>query len=200
MRRALIISLSVGIGALAALIVWQKGVWYRSSPSPTSAPYQARTDSPTPNSLTPPASLSIPRLGIQSTVEQVGLDSQKRMDVPKNDTDVAWYNLGFKPGEKGNAVIDGHFDTVTGAPAVFYYLSNLEKGDSVVVTDAKGTPYTFEVVDKRYFDFDKLPLEQIFGSSNAANLNLITCEGVWNPTTHNYSQRLVVYTTLEKKG
>src|SRR5947209_7865092 len=67
-----------------------------------------------------PQRIVIPSLNVDSTIEQVGLDSQKRMDVPKNVFDVGWYDLGVRPGQIGSAVIDGHFDTPTGAPSVFY--------------------------------------------------------------------------------
>src|SRR5437764_1044364 len=63
----------------------------------------------------PPKNLKIPKIGIIANSESVGLDSQGRMDVPKKAEDVGWYNLGFKVGEKGSVVLDGHFDDVTGA-------------------------------------------------------------------------------------
>src|SRR5258708_18541677 len=80
-----------------------------------------------------PIELQIPKIQVNAYVEEVGLDAQKRMDIPTKVIDVAWYKLGYKPGEKGSAVIDGHYDTVTGAGAVFYNLGKLTSGDNVVV-------------------------------------------------------------------
>ncbi|HSX40430.1 MAG TPA: class F sortase [Candidatus Saccharimonadales bacterium] len=194
------LALAVGIGVFAVKFFHTSSVplsqnitQVSASPSfaATTAPQQQTT-------VVTPVRLRIPKLGIDTTIEQVGLDASGKMDVPSNNTNVAWYKLGYKPGEKGNAVIDGHLDTVTGAPAVFYSLSKLTAGDSVKVDDQNGHTYTFAVVDKQSFDFDKVPLAKIFGPSDTAYLNLITCEGVFNSVTKNYSQRVVVYTKLQQ--
>lgn len=143
-----------------------------------------------------PVRLSIPELGINTAVEQVGMDAQGRMDVPSNNVNVAWYNLGYRPGAEGNAVIDGHLDTVTGAPAVFYYLSNLHPGDEIIVTDASSHTFHFKVTDIENYPYDQFPLQEVFGAYNKPRLNLITCEGTFNNATHNYSHRTVVYSVL----
>lgn len=144
-----------------------------------------------------PQTLSIPKLNVQAAVEAVEEDSQGRMDIPKVPTNVGWYSLGYKPGEKGNAVIDGHLDLVTGAPSVFYYLDRLTAGDEVMVTDKTGKTLTFTVTNSVSYPFDQVPLQQIFGPSDKPKLNLITCVGTWNVGTRNYSNRLVVYTELK---
>lgn len=153
--------------------------------------------SPTPQataSIGKPKTLSIPKLGISGVaVEDVGLDREGRMDVPRRVNEVGWYELGFKPGDKGSAVIDGHFDTVTGAPAVFYYINQLKQGDQIIVKDEKGNELKFAVERVETYDFDKLPLQQIFASAGKSQLNLITCNGSWDRATKNYSKRMVVY-------
>ena len=40
------------------------------------------------------------------------------------------------------------------------------------------------------------PLQMIFGTSSKAHLNLITCDGVWDPAKKIYDKRLIVYTEL----
>src|SRR5215469_432543 len=71
-----------------------------------------------------PETISIPKINVNATVESVAMDSQGRMDVPKSGDDTAWYSPGLRPGTNGSAVIDGHYDRVTGAPAVFWNLKN----------------------------------------------------------------------------
>ncbi len=144
-----------------------------------------------------PKSLSIPKLGIEAQVEEVGEDSFGRMDVPKGDGNVGWYSLGYKPGEQGSAVMAGHFDTVTGTPAVFYYVNQLIPGDKVIVADKNGRNLTFQVVRVEIYRFDHVPLQEIFASHDKPRLNLITCAGVWNQGSRNYSERTVVYTELK---
>src|SRR5688500_6975589 len=52
-----------------------------------------------PEPVSDPVSFSIPSLGIEdASVESVGLDKENKMDIPKKDENVAWYNLGVKPG------------------------------------------------------------------------------------------------------
>lgn len=147
-------------------------------------------------SVEKPLNLKIDSLGINANVESVGLDNKNRMDVPQNPDNVAWYNLGFKPGEKGSAVIAGHLDRITGAPAVFWDLGKLNTGDIIKVEDENQNLYTFKVTDKKIYDFDKVPLEVVFASKDKPRLNLITCNGAFDKNSSNYSKRLVVYSEL----
>jgi sortase (surface protein transpeptidase) len=140
-----------------------------------------------------PQHISIPAINVDTSIEQVALDPQGDMDVPKTDYSVGWYKLGFKPGEKGSAVFSGHLDKKDGSPAVFWKLSDLKPGDKIITTDVNGKSYTFTVTHLIKYPYDALPLSKIFASSDKANLNLITCNGAWNSTTKNYSHRLVVY-------
>lgn len=144
-----------------------------------------------------PSSFSIPKLGVKSVmVESVGLDGQNKMDIPKDEENVAWYNLGAKPGEVGNAVLAGHYDKKTGEPAVFYDLSKLEPGDELVVMDKGNTEYIYKVTKKVSYELDEFPLQEVFGTSHEPRLNLITCEGTYDKSSKLYSHRLVVYSEL----
>lgn len=143
-----------------------------------------------------PQKLIIPKLGIDAAVEYVGMDAKGNMDVPKNDNNVAWYELGFKPGSQGNSVIAGHLDTRTGAPAVFYKLETLEKGDRIQVIGTDGSEKEFIVTHKQTYPFNAFPLVEVFGSHEKPRLNLITCEGRYNSSERNYSHRVVIYSEL----
>lgn len=143
-----------------------------------------------------PHTFTIPKLGIHTTIEAVGLDSEKKMDVPKNADNVAWYNLGHAIGSNGSAVIAGHYDKGTGAPAVFYDLSKLSSGDKIEVTMNNGKRYTYLVTKIQTYPHDAVPLEEVFNTTDKGMLNLITCEGVFNSNTNLYSKRLVVYSEL----
>jgi len=119
------------------------------------------------------------------------------MDIPKNFIDTAWYELGPRPGELGNAVIDGHVDTPTGAPSVFWNLKKLLPGDQIIITDSNGNSYTFAVTHVHTYPIAQIPLQAIFNpNSPASHLNLITCGGIWDASAHNYSDRTIVYSDL----
>ncbi len=170
-----------------------------AAPAPTPLP-TATPVPPTPTPLPPlpgvtPIQLRIPSVGIKAQVEYVGLDGQNRMDVPRNFWNVAWYKLGPKPGERGNAVIDGHVDSQKGE-AVFWNLRKLQVGQRIYIQGDNGQEKVFEVFDVQNYPFDQAPMDRIFGGSNDAQLNLITCTGTFDQATHNYDQRFVAYSRL----
>jgi sortase (surface protein transpeptidase) len=143
-----------------------------------------------------PQTISIPKINLHADVESVAMDSQGRMGVPTNPDDTAWYSPGFRPGMKGSAVIDGHLDRVTGAPAAFWNLNQLIVGDNIIVSEDNGHTYTFAVNDIEKYPYNQFPLSQVFGDADVPMLNLITCNGVWDKNSKNYSNRLVVYSKL----
>lgn len=143
-----------------------------------------------------PETIIIPKININTKVESVGMDSQGRMDVPKNPFDTAWFSPGYKPGMNGSAVIDGHLDLVTGAPAAFWNLKLLAVGDTIVIIEDNGRKYTFAVDQITKYPYNSFPIAQVFAASNVPRLNLITCNGTWDETSRNYSDRLVVYSKL----
>ncbi len=147
-----------------------------------------------------PVRLEIPSIGVDAPIEHVGLtDEQERaMDAPAGFMNVGWYDKGFQPGETGNAVIAGHLDTSTGGPAVFWDLDKVNAGDEVMVTYANGDRYTFMVEDWEIYDHNAQGpiIDAIFGKSQTADLNLVTCDGAWDHGAATYSKRLVVFTTL----
>lgn len=149
------------------------------------------------NPILEPVSFAIPKIGVKAGVEYVGLNSKGAMDIPKNDENVAWYNLGVKPGEAGNAVMAGHYDKKTGAPAVFYEINKLAEGDDINVEDKSGKIYNFTVTKIASYPLEKFPLQEVFGESSNHRLNLITCEGVYDKSSKLYSHRLVVYSELK---
>lgn len=175
------------------------------NPSPTSTPQQPVRSAPkntASQNTTPqvssglPKNIKIPKMGVNASFEYVGLDSAGRMDVPKQWTTVGWYKLGYRIGDNGSAVVTGHLDTSTGAPAVFWSLGKLSAGDEITVTDTQNKIYKFRVYETQFYPWDGFPLQRVFGTAGKPGLNLITCTGTWSKNTSNYSQRVVVYSEL----
>lgn len=179
-------------------------------PAPTEAPQPLELEQgtggsslgppPEPTPLLPLAGLTpqrirIPNLGINAFVEHVGLDRENRMDVPRNIWNVAWYKLGAKPGERGNSAIAGHVDGPN-TQAIFWELRKAQPGMRIYVQGDRGEEKVFEVYEVATYPFEQAPLERIFGGSDDAHLNLITCTGNFNNRTLNYDQRFVAYTRL----
>lgn len=147
-----------------------------------------------------PVRLVIPSLEIDAPIEAVGQDDNAVMAAPSSVATVAWYNLGPRPGENGNAVIAGHYDDVKGKPAVFWELDELKAGDEIIVRFRDASEQRFEVMTVETYDTDEAPLERIFGVDFERDLNLITCDGQWNAQSKLYERRLVVYTRLIRDG
>ncbi len=145
-----------------------------------------------------PVTISINKINVKANIEHVGLDEEKKMDVPKDYDNVGWYTLGYFPGERGSVVMAGHVDTEAGDPAVFANIGKLTAGDTIVVKDSINKQYTYVVVDKQVFAYDKVPLLRVFGSTDFERLNLITCTGTFDEGEENYSERLVVYAIDEE--
>jgi sortase A len=141
----------------------------------------------------PPRTISIPRIEVETGIEAVGETEEGRMANPEDTEKVGWYRYGTYPGERGSTVIAGHYDSLTG-PAVFYRLSELQKGDDVYVTDGVGRRIRYQVTDVQTYTDEAFPIEKVFGKSDYEQLNLITCEGVFDKESKNYSHRVVVFT------
>lgn len=166
--------------------------------NPIEVPVDAIADDPLPDdseSPEPPARLRIDSLGVDADIEFVGVTDEGDMDVPSEWDNVAWYEPGTVPGDRGNAVVAGHYDSDTG-PAVFFDLKQLATGDLVHIVTESGEELVFEVIEIESVHVNDADTRKIFGRTDERNLNLITCEGVWDPAAGMYDQRLIVYTTL----
>lgn len=144
-----------------------------------------------------PINLRIPAINVDVKIGQVGIKADGEMDIPKNPSDAAWFNLGPRPGDTGSAVISGHYGWKNGIRAVFDNLHKLKIGDKIFTEDEKGGVTTFIVREIRsYGDTDAAP--DVFTSNDGkSHLNLITCEGIWNAALKSYSKRLVIFSDRE---
>jgi sortase A len=142
-----------------------------------------------------PVELRIDTIDVAAGFEYVGLTEDGDMDAPEDWDSVAWYEPGTVPGDRGNAAIAGHFDSPTGQ-GVFYRLNDLVDGDHVTIITDQGEELVFEVIEVERFHINDAPLEKIFGQTDERNMNLITCDGVWDSAAGTYEERLVVYTRL----
>lgn len=144
-----------------------------------------------------PIRLKIPKIGVNAKVDLVGLLPDGSMGTPKIPSNVAWYKLGPRPGEIGSAAIAGHINWWTGAAASFAKLNKLKIGDKITVQDDKGKTFSFVVKKIKNYDALADATEVFFSNDGVAHLNLITCTGVWNKKSKQYSQRLVVFADKE---
>ncbi len=143
-----------------------------------------------------PSRVMIPKIGLDSPVEHVGITYRGNMGTPKNITNTGWYKYGTIPGELGSAVIDGHVDNGFNLPGVFSKLKDLNPGDDIYVETDKGVKLHFVVEEKKIYPYKEVPLEEVFNRNDTGRLNLITCEGDWIDEAETDENRLIVYARL----
>lgn len=141
-----------------------------------------------------PRRIAIPEINVYTRLESVGLTKNGAIGVPSGPINAAWFNLSALPGAVGTAVIDGHFGWKDGVPAVFDDLSKLQKGDQIYVEGENGVVSTFVVRAMQTYSEDADTASLLSTSDGEAHLNLVTCEGVWDPVTKSYPKRLIVFT------
>ncbi|MDP3882438.1 MAG: class F sortase [Candidatus Staskawiczbacteria bacterium] len=145
-----------------------------------------------------PLRLKIPNISIDAPIDSVGVTFDGAVDVPKGPADVAWFNLGPRPGDIGSAVITGHYGTwKNGGGSVFDNLNKLIPGDKIYVEDEKGMIITFVVRELRIYGQNEYAPGVFNSDDGKAHLNLITCAGDWIESQKTYSNRLVVFTDKE---
>lgn len=143
-----------------------------------------------------PTRLMIPSIKVDASIEEMGLINNGQLDAPKEGLNAGWFTGGPKPGEDGNAVIDGHLD-LHGKPGVFWKLREVKEGDIIGVMDDQGALRNFKVTRTQFYDVETAPMKEIFGRNHEGkNLNLITCAGKWRKDLNHYDQRLVVFTEM----
>ncbi|MFI8085330.1 class F sortase [Kitasatospora sp. NPDC086009] len=140
----------------------------------------------------PPVRIRIPRIGVDSALTDLRVQSDGHLGTPDDPQVAGWWNQGPAPGGPGAAVIVGHVDASTG-PAVFAGLSVLRPGDTITVDAADGTTSTFTVQALRSYAKDEFPDETVFGGSPDPSLRLITCGGTYDRSSREYLSNLVVF-------
>jgi sortase (surface protein transpeptidase) len=141
-----------------------------------------------------PVSLTIPLIGVETTLVKLGLAAGGELQVPSSAAVAGWYTGSPRPGAIGSAVIAGHVDSVTG-PGVFYRLSELRAGDRVYVRRADGTTVEFRVNAVETYLKDYFPTAAVYGPAPDPELRLITCGGTFDYATGHYLSNIVVYAT-----
>ena len=148
--------------------------------------------------LTPsiPRTLTIPSIGVATSVGQLGLLPNGQVMVPTTTKTVGWFRYGPTPGQLGSSVILGHVDSYQG-PGVFFYIRNLRPGATVTVGLASGKRVDFVVTGVVQYSKADFPNKLVYGrldKPGARALNLVTCGGTFNHATGGYEANIVVFT------
>ena len=157
--------------------------------APASAAAAAGSGTTTSGTTGSAGRLVIRAMGVDAAIESVGLDEHKNMATPAAAEDVGWYRYGPAPGDRGDAVIDGHRDWTAG-PAVFWKLDKLRPGDDILV-ELPDREVHFRVTRLTSVPYTAHPAG-LFARTGPSRLSLITCSGPFDVLHQNYVDRLIV--------
>lgn len=127
-----------------------------------------------------PQKITIPSLGLTSTLETLRQNPDGTMQTPKDPALAGWYEPGPTPGSQGPAVIAGHV-TWNGASAVFEKLKTMKGGDTIKVTRKDGKTATFTVDRVAEYPKAEFPTLEVYKNLDHAGLRLVTCGGTSTP-------------------
>jgi sortase (surface protein transpeptidase) len=138
------------------------------------------------------ARLEIPTIGVNARVVELGLNPDGSLEVPKDYDDVGVWSGGPDPGQPGPAVVAGHVDSLT-APAVFFRLRQLKRGDRVRWKGDNGSFTSFVVTGREEHPKAEFPTDKVYGTTKKRELRLITCSGPADPSGRRSLNNLIVF-------
>jgi sortase (surface protein transpeptidase) len=163
-------------------------------PSPSEAPAgSATTAASTATPRLAPTLLSIPAIGVNSTLVTLGLAKDGTLEVPTQAMTAGWYTGSPVPGLVGPSVIAGHVHW-SGIPAVFAHLADLKPADRVIVSLSDATTVTFAVDRVVTYPKTQFPTDLVYGDIAYPGLRLITCGG-YDPVAKAYEANVIVFAT-----
>jgi sortase (surface protein transpeptidase) len=141
-----------------------------------------------------PVRIDIPRIGVSSSLIQLGRAADGTVEVPPPEV-AGWYAPGTRPGDPGSAVILGHVDSKH-APAVFYRLRELRRGDEVLVRRADGSTLRFVVQRTQQYPKARFPTDDVYYPTLTPELRLVTCGGVFDNSWGHYLSNIIVFARM----
>lgn len=145
-----------------------------------------------------PTRLSIPAIGVDSDLIQLGLNSDGTVQVPPlgAGSKAGWYRDSPAPGQLGPSILLGHVDSAQYGPGVFFKLGALRKGDTVSVRRSDHQVAVFRIDAVAEYPKNHFPTVIVYGNTDHAALRLITCGGKFDFSAHSYEDNIVVFASL----
>jgi LPXTG-site transpeptidase (sortase) family protein len=148
---------------------------------------------PAPNEGAELVRLVVPKARVNNRFVEKGLNARREMEDPGGKDVIAWYNFSTLPGFGSNAVLSGHVDWYTGERGVFWFLRDLKEGDEAEVHYSDGMVLKYRVTRVEVYGTNDAPVAEITGPTTNDMITMITCDGVFQRGTGDYTQRRVVW-------
>ncbi|MER6943569.1 class F sortase [Nonomuraea sp. NPDC000554] len=138
-----------------------------------------------------PESIDIPSIDVEAPLMKLGLSKDGEVELPPYEKPkmAGWFSGSAVPGEKGASVIVGHVDTKT-APAVFFKLRQVRKGEIVKVERSDGKVVEYKVDSIEQVHKDSFPAKRVYVDDG---LKLVTCGGKFDYAKGEYIDNIIVY-------
>ena len=148
-----------------------------------------------PLGASPPSTITIPAIGVRSSVLPLGLGSDGTLAVPQPGPDedkAAWFKNSPTPGQPGPAIIEGHVDTDRG-PSIFFKLGSIRPGNKIHVLRQDGVEVVFTVQAVRDYKKTAFPTDVVYGADDLSQpqLRLITCSDFDTSIRHHVGNEVV---------
>jgi sortase (surface protein transpeptidase) len=166
-------------------------------PAEPAAPPSSEPPAPA-EQVAAPVSVSVPAIGVESSLVDLGLNADGTVEVPplERDDEAGWYTPGPAPGEVGPAILLGHVDSAEWGPGVFFELGAMEPGDEISVARADGSVAVFAVDRVEVHRKDDFPTIEVYGNTDDPQLRLITCGGAFDAGARSYEDNVIVFASL----
>lgn len=183
----------VAVATAAVLLAGQPPSLSAHQISATAAVSAASTSSMKKPSV--PFRLTIPSIGVNAPLIRLGLNKERRLQVPGNAHTAGWFTGAPRPGQVGPAVIAAHvhYNDRIGA---FARLSQVKINDRVFVAGKDGKKVAFVITRVARFQKNRFPTSLVYGNITYPGLRLITCEG-FDSKSDTYRDNLVVFARLD---
>lgn len=145
-----------------------------------------------------PVEIAIPSVGIEGSIQPVGMTDAVTMQVPRDIGVVGWFDRSVVPiSDIGNTVLVGHRDGADDPNGVFRRLSDVQQGDAITVRDMTGRTVEYAVESVELLGRTDFAgnAEEVFDTSGAHHLVLLTCGGEYERSQGGYQANVVVYAT-----
>jgi LPXTG-site transpeptidase (sortase) family protein len=137
-----------------------------------------------------PRMLSIPSIGVDARILRMSLTKEGAVQAPTGIWDTGWYDGSAKPGQSGNAFIDGHISGPT-MPAVFKDLKNIRIDAKVQVERGDGAQLTYAVSSVTTKKLDQIDMSAVLAGPGGDSLTIMTCGGSYLGN-YTYDSRVIV--------
>jgi hypothetical protein len=143
-----------------------------------------------------PVAVRVPAIGVTSALADLAVGGTGELVPPERFDQAGWFAAGPAPGGRGPAMIAGHVDSRAG-PGVFGRLHELKAGEEVIVARADGSELRFAVRKIYSTPKNTFPTDLVYSPTPVSELRLVTCGGIFDRSSGNYRDNVIVEAVLQ---